>query len=132
MLKAKSFGETMQDFKKLSVWQKSHLLAIAVYQATSNFPKTEVYGLTSQMRSSCISIPTNIAEGCGRQSDADFGHFLQIALGSTHELQHYFLLSRDLKLFDDSNYMSLDNQVNEIKRMLIALIKATRDVKKAL
>jgi four helix bundle protein len=116
----------MQDFKNLSVWEKSHLLAIAVYQATSTFPKAEVYGLTSQMRSACVSIPANIAEGCGRQSDADFGHFLQIALGSTHELQYYFLLAHDLKFLNDNNYESLDSQVTEVKRMLIALIKTIR------
>ena len=75
----------MRDFRNLQVWKKSHNLTLDVYKSTSQFPRTEIYGLTSQIRRACSSIPTNIAEGCGRKSPADFARFLQIALGSASE-----------------------------------------------
>jgi four helix bundle protein len=81
----------MSDFKKLSVWQKSHLLTMDVYKATADFPKDEQYGLTSQIRRACSSIPANIAEGCGREGDVEFGRFLQIAMGSAYELEYHIL-----------------------------------------
>ena len=90
----------MRDFRKIKAWEKAHELTLAIYAATLSFPKDELYGLTSQMRRSASSIPTNIAEGCGRDSEADFARFLQIAIGSTTELEYQILLSRDLKLID--------------------------------
>jgi four helix bundle protein len=81
----------MQDFKNLVTWQKAHSLAIVIYQATANFPKDELYGLTSQIRRSCTSIPANIAEGCGREGNSDFGRFLQISIGSASELKYHLL-----------------------------------------
>ena len=86
----------MQDFKKLTVWQKAHLLTVAAYKATEAFPKDELYGLTSQIRRACISIPANIAEGCGREGKVEFNRFLQIALGSATELEYHLLLAYDL------------------------------------
>ena len=73
----------MKDFRKLDVWAKAHALALGVYRVTSIFPAEERYGLISQMRRACASIPTNIAEGCGRNSDAELSRFLQISMGST-------------------------------------------------
>jgi len=113
----------MQDFRKLSVWKKSHLLAVAVYQATSGFPKDELYGLTSQIRRACISIPANIAEGCGREGSAEFGRFLQIALGSASELEYHLYLANELKFLNGKDYESLNSQVTEVKRMLTSLIQ---------
>jgi four helix bundle protein len=113
----------MQDFKKLVIWQKAHLLAVAVYQATAVFPKEEIYGLTSQMRRASISIPSNIAEGCGRQGNAEFNRFLQIALGSTRELEYQLLLAYELKFLDENSYKNLDDRTTEIRKMLITLIK---------
>ena len=75
----------MKDFKELKVWEKAHKLAVAIYKATLTFPKTEVYGLTSQMRRAGVSIPANIAEGCGRRSEVEFARFLQIAMGSSYQ-----------------------------------------------
>ncbi len=72
----------MKSFKDLAVWEKAHLLALEIYRATKQFPKDDVYGLTSQMRRASVSIATNIAEGCGRNGDAELGRFLQIAMGS--------------------------------------------------
>ncbi len=88
----------MKDFRHLKVWQKSHELTLAVYKATSLFPPDELYGLRSQIRRSCASIPANIAEGCGRNADGDFARFLQIAMGSASELEYHLLLVRDLNL----------------------------------
>ncbi len=116
----------MQDFKKLVIWQKSHLLAVDVYKATAAFPKEEVYGLTSQVRRACVSIPANIAEGCGREGSAEFNRFLQIALGSTTELEYHLLLAFNLQMLNDKDYERLDNQVSEIRRMLISFIKKLR------
>jgi four helix bundle protein len=84
----------MQDFRKLKVWEKSHNLTLEIYKSTESFPGSEIYGLTSQTRRSCSSIPANISEGCGRKSAAEFARFLQIAMGSASELEYHLLLAR--------------------------------------
>lgn len=78
----------MKDFKKLKAWEKSHQLTLAIYKVTRSFPKDELYGLTSQMRRASVSIPANIAEGCGRGSDAELARFCHIAMGSASELEY--------------------------------------------
>jgi four helix bundle protein len=105
----------------LNVWQKAHLLTLAVYEATARFPKEELYGLTSQTRRACSSIPANIAEGCGKDGDAEFGHFLQIAQSSASELEYHLLLSHDLHFLSDNDYKALTRQVEEVRRMLTTL-----------
>jgi four helix bundle protein len=112
----------MKDFRELKVWEKAHQLTLAVYQATAAFPKAELYGLTSQMRRSAASIPTNIAEGCGRGSDDDFRRFLQIAMGSASELEYHLLLSHDLGYLATTDCDHLSGTVIEVKRMLASLI----------
>ena len=77
----------MQDFKKLKVWQKSHHLTLDLYRITSSFPRSELYGLTSQIRRSASSVPANIAEGCGRYGNAELTRFLRISMGSASELE---------------------------------------------
>lgn len=114
----------MQDFRNLKVWQKAHPLVLDVYRATRTFPKDELYGLVSQMRRSAMSIPTNIAEGCGRQSDPDFVRFLVISNGSTKELDYQLLLSKDLGYIDETNYQNLHSQADEVGRMLNGLINS--------
>jgi four helix bundle protein len=113
----------MKDFRKLEVWEKAHHLTLEVYKTTKAFPKDEQYGLISQIRRCSVSIPSNIAEGCGREGETEFGRFLQIAMGSASELEYQLLLSRDLGLVADANYDQLNLQVTEIKRMLTSLIK---------
>jgi len=116
----------MQDYRKLNVWQKAHRLAIVVYATTESFPSKETYGLTSQLRRAASSIPANIAEGCGRGGRAEFTRFLRIAMGSANEVQYYFLLARDLKLLDGQVHATMDQQIDELMRMLSSLIKKTR------
>jgi four helix bundle protein len=113
----------MKDFKDLMVWQKSHQLTLAVYRATMGYPKHELFGLTSQTRRCSVSIPANIAEGCGRGSDADFARFLQIAMGSSSELEYHLFLAKDLGFLNEAVYAGLNLEVTAVKRMLTALLK---------
>lgn len=113
----------MKDFRTLHVWRKSHALTLDVYNATKSFPKEELFGLTSQMRRSSSSIPTNIAEGCGRASNADFQRFLQIAFGSLSELDYQLILAHDLGWLDRSIHAELGDKLIEIKKMLSTLIR---------
>jgi len=113
----------MRNFRELKVWEKAHLLTLKIYKVTERYPKEELYGLTSQIRRACVSIPTNIAEGCVRSSNADFARFLYIALGSTSELEYLVLLSKDLKFIQSEVQEKLNTEINEIKKMLIAFIK---------
>ena len=112
----------MKDFRQLKVWDKAHQLTLAVYKATKRFPKEETYGLVSQMRRSSASIATNIAEGCGRNSDADFCRFLVVALGSGSELEYQLLLCHDLGYLDEEEYEALLSQLTEVKKMLNGFI----------
>jgi four helix bundle protein len=116
----------MKDFKKLKVWQKAHRLTLDVYKASATFPREELYGLTSQIRRSCLSIPSNIAEGCGRGSDTDFARFLQISMGSSSEVEYLLILSRDLQILTSDNYETLSGDVIQVKRMLTSLMKTLR------
>ena len=113
----------MKDFRKQKVWQKAHDLALEVYRVTEAFPKTELFGLTSQIRRAGVSIPANIAEGCGRDTDADFARFLQIAMGSASELEYHLLLAHDLEFLSDPDYERLNNKTTEVKQMLTSFIK---------
>jgi four helix bundle protein len=113
----------MRDFHSLKVWQKAHQVTLRVYTATKRFPKDELYGLTSQVRRSATSIPTNVAEGCGRSGQAELARFLNIAMGSASELEYQLLLARDLKLLDADEHQSLSGDVIEVKRMLTSLVQ---------
>lgn len=113
----------MRNFRNLSVWQKAHELPLAVYHATKSFPKEEIYGLTSQMRRSSASIAANIAEGCGRRTDADFARFVQNAFGSASELEYHLLLARDLGLLKAAEYENLFLNTVEVKKMLSGLLR---------
>lgn len=116
----------MRDFRELKVWERSHRLTLATYKATAMFPREELYGLTSQIRRSCAAIPANIAEGCGRGSNADLARFLQIALGSASELEYHLLLARDLYFLDKPDHERITGELTEIKRMLTAFIKSLK------
>jgi len=116
----------MKDFRQLKVWEKSHQLALAIYKETKNFPQEELYGLTSQIRRASMSIPTNIAEGCGSNTDKEFARFLQIAMGSASETEYQLILARDLEFIPKETHKKLHNDVEEVKRMLASLLKTLR------
>ena len=113
----------MKDFHELKVWQKAHQLTLAVYQLTKDFPREERYGLSSQLRRCSSSIPANLAEGCGRNGDAEFARFCSIAMGSASELEYHLLLAKDLKLIQPKDYADLAQRAIEVKRMLTALLQ---------
>jgi len=116
----------MQDFRNLVVWQKSHQLALSVYRVTTGFPREEQFGLISQMRRAAVSIPSNIAEGCGRGGDTEFARFLQMALGSSCELEYQFLLSHDLGWLEKMDFERLQPDLVEVRQMLSGLLARLR------
>jgi four helix bundle protein len=119
----------MEDFKDLRVWAKAHALTLAVYQTTRTFPKEELYGLTSQLRRASASVGANIAEGCGRRSDAEMRRLAQIARGSANELEYYLLLvllAKDLNLLTDEEHKNFEGKVLEIQRMLASLVQSLK------
>ena len=116
----------MKDFRDLSVWQKAHELTLSVYRTTASFPREELYGLTSQLRRSCASIPANLAEGCGRNGDAELARFCSIAMGSASELEYHLLLAKDLKLIKPKDHDDLAARATELKRMLAGLIQTLK------
>jgi four helix bundle protein len=125
---ALGLGYQMKDFRQLKVWQKAHQLTLAIYPVTASFPRDEIYGLTAQMRRASTSIPSNIAEGCGRNSDAELARFCSMAAGSASELEYPLLLARDLNLIQLNGYQPLAEPIVEIKRMLTGFVqKLTAD-----
>jgi four helix bundle protein len=116
----------MKDFRTLNVWNKAHDLTLELYKVTKSFPKEETYGLTSQRRRAASSVGANIAEGCGKNSNADFSRYLQIAFGSACELEYHLLLARDLKMVLSEQHHGLELRLQEVKRMLASLISKVR------
>jgi len=111
----------MRDFKKYDIWKLSHIFTLKIYDLTKSFPVQELYGITSQIRRASSSIPTNISEGCGRDSDNEFNRFLTIALGSASEVEYLTILSKDLNYIDNKSFFELDKDINTIKRKIYSL-----------
>jgi len=122
----------MRDFREIRVWEKSHLLVLEVYAATNDLPREEIYGLTAQLRRCSASIPANIAEGCGREGDAELRRFMLIAMGSSSELEYQLLLAHDLGFLTADTYRKLSLKTQEIKRMLSPFINKLRPTPKKL
>ena len=116
----------MQNYKDLKVWEKAHSFTLNVYEETRSFPKEELYSLTNQLRRCAASVPANIAEGCGKKTNLEFAHFLNIALGSANESEYMILLAKDLKYITLERYEILNQMINEVKGMLISLITKVR------
>ncbi len=116
----------MRDFRNIKAWQKAHQLVLAVYQATQTFPKEELYGLTSQTRRAASSIPTNIAEGCGKNTESELARYMQISMGSASELEYHLLLAKDLHYLDEVQFEELQSATIEVKKMLAPFIKRLR------
>jgi four helix bundle protein len=113
----------MRDFRELKVWEKAHRFTLQVYRITKNFPSDEQFGLTVQLRKAAASVPTNIAEGCGRDSERELARFMSIAGESASELEYQLLLACDLNYIQDETHRELNQQVNEVKRMLNSFIQ---------
>ena len=117
----------MRDFHKLGIWQRSHQLTLDVYKMSKSFPKDELFGLSSQIRRAASSIPTNIAEGCGRASNKDYAHFLQIAIGSASEVEYELLLAHDLEYINDEAFNKLTSETIAIRKMIIKYQSELKD-----
>jgi four helix bundle protein len=113
----------MKNFKNLKVWQKGMGLVVTIYKATTQFPKEEIYGLTSQIKRSTVSIPSNIAEGSGHGSDKDFNRFLNIALGSSFELETQLILAKELEFLSEKDFSNISENLDEVQRMITGLQK---------
>ena len=117
----------MSNYRKLLIWQKSISLVTKIYTSTKKFPKEEIFGLTSQIRRSSISIPSNIAEGSGRESNKDFIRFLYISLGSLFEMQTQLEIAKNIEYLTEEEFNNLYEDSREIERMLVSLIKKLKD-----
>lgn len=118
----------MRDYRKYKVWELGHQLTLSIYKLTKDFPDFEKYGVISQMQRAAYSIPSNISEGCGRDSDKEFMRYLVIARGSASELEYFLILSRDLKYIDREKFDFNFDLVNQIKRSLNNLIEKIKSV----
>ena len=113
----------MQDYRNLEVWRRGHALTLKVYGVVRLFPRDEMYGLSSQMRNSSSSIPTNLAEGCGRGSSAELRRFALIASGSASELDYQLLLAKDLEYLEMTQYDTLHDELRSLRRMLHTFVQ---------
>ncbi|KMQ59489.1 S23 ribosomal protein [Chryseobacterium angstadtii] len=113
----------MRDYKRYDTWKIAHELVKEIYTISESFPKSELFGLTSQIRRASVSIPTNIAEGCGRSTDKEFARFLEISIGSTNETEYLLFLSCDLGFTSEDKLLSLNPKLNLIRQKLIQLRK---------
>jgi four helix bundle protein len=119
-------SNTLKDYERLEVWQWAHQLTLEIYASSKHFPKEELFGLTSQLRRCSASIAANIAEGCGRSTDADFRRFLDIAYGSAAETSYYIRLAADLGYLETKNAADLAQRTTSVRRMLGSLIRKLR------
>jgi len=119
----------MSDYTKLKVWEDAHQFTIEIYKITKNFPNNEQYGLTSQIRRSASSVPTNIVEGSGQLDNGNLIRFLGIAKGSAFETEYQLLLAKDLDYINEEEYKALTSKIKSIIHMLIALIRSLKNMK---
>jgi four helix bundle protein len=120
----------MRDHTKLRAFELADELALLIYATTRHFPKEEIYGLTSQMRRAAVSVPSNIVEGCARESQTEYLRFLEIAFGSLRELHYQYTLSRRLEFVNEPNYQQVEEKMIEAEKVLGSLIRSLRKSKK--
>ena len=117
----------MQDFRKIRAWQANRELTLMIYRATARFPREERFGLTSQMRDCAVSIGANIAEGCGRGSNADTLRFFQFAFASAVELLHHLITAKDLGYLSEEVYQGLEQKLDSVRRMTAKFMSRLRE-----
>ena len=116
----------MRDHRKLRAFELADEVVLLIYRETREFPKEEIYGLTSQMRRAAVSVPSNIVEGCTRESQAEYLRFLEIAFGSLRELHYQFDLSRRLGYFNEQDISGCESKIEETEKVLGALLRSMR------
>ncbi len=116
----------MTDYRKMRVWERAHAFVLRTYDMTKSFPKSELYGLTNQLRRAVVSIPTNLAEGCGKDTDPEFARYADIASGSGSETDYLILLAKDLKFVEMDVYEEMAQEITVIRKMLTSLKKAIK------
>ncbi|MGL4424437.1 MAG: four helix bundle protein [Gemmataceae bacterium] len=116
----------MQDYRKLKVWEKAHAVVLVVYGLTRDFPRDEVYTMSSHFRRSAIMIPIKIADACGRENEVEFARHLYGATAACKELDYLLLLARDLGYIPEESYTATQSRVEEVARMLAGLLKSAR------
>lgn len=116
----------MQNYRHLLAWQKAHQSAVNVHRLTESIPRTGNTGIVSQIRRAALSIPANLAEGCARSSDADFAKFVQIAVGSSSELEYHLQFACDIALIHRKDFEERQSEIIEVRRMMIGLLKKLR------
>jgi four helix bundle protein len=121
-----SSEEQVRNFENLEVWQMAHTLTVELYRLTETFPRTEIFGLTSQIRRASGSIGANLAEGCGRWGEVELARYVQIAMGSASELQNHLRLAQDLGFVNAADYDKMIGQLISIRKMLTALLQTLR------
>lgn len=116
----------MHNFKKLDTWNLAMEVAKSSYELTRDFPNSEVYGITSQIKRSAVSIPSNIAEGAGRNNNGEFKHFLGIAAGSTYELETQLLLSKEFGFLSSESLLPVIEKIEILQKKIYKLIKSLK------
>ena len=116
----------MRDFKKLEIWKDSHQLVLAIYKITQNLPKEGLFGLTSQIRRSAVSVPSNIVEGCGRASEAELLRFCNVSMGSASELEYQLFLAFELSYIPKDDYEKTATQLISLKKRLNSFIQSLK------
>jgi four helix bundle protein len=111
----------MHRYKELEIWKRSIILATKVYEITASYPAEEKYGMISQLRRSAVSVPSNIAEGAGRNSDKQFVHFLSIVVGSLFEVETQLLISKNVGIISDEDIVSLNSEASVLSKMIFKL-----------
>ena len=116
-----------RDYRKIVAWQRAHQLTLEIYKLTRTFPREEMYGVTSQLRRAAYSVPSNIVEGSGRDSEKEYLRFLDIAFSSLKETEYFLLLARDLDYMKDNDYENIRKQVNNCFAPLHGLISKIKE-----
>jgi S23 ribosomal protein. len=116
----------MRDFRNYNIWKQAIDFATEIYKITRTFPKFELYGLCDQLQRAAVSISSNIAEGCSRDSEKDFAHFLEIAIGSAFEVESQLLIAKNLKYIDEAIYNNLVSILSQTERQIHSLINKIR------
>jgi|SRR5947209_6188422 len=114
----------MRNYRELQVWHKAHKLTLDLYRLSREFPREELYGLSSQMRRAAVSIGANLAEGCGRRTSSELARFVRIAMGSASELDYRLLLARDLGFMNDADNTRMTSDLTEVRKMLTSFLNS--------